>query len=223
LDRNESSRNLSFLDRPQPSVLIAAAKWWALSARLATRAPPSWLPSERCVPCCTSLDPCFRHSAYLPLRRNILLGQPSTRSAYLQTGHRHTCDDGVVAQLHALHRLDASLKPLIERSLGPPESYSVVDSRFKLLSTAMELGITRAEDAESLQSPKTSWPGTQTLRPRLYSRCNGESGGNGVRVSHSLISHWLRGESFAHLAVLQPREAACYRSGSAGSMVACTA
>ena len=51
------------------------------------------------------------------------------------------CDDGVVAQLHALHGLDSSLRSLIERSLGPPESYPVVDNRYRFLSAAIGLGI----------------------------------------------------------------------------------
>jgi hypothetical protein len=94
-------------------------------------------------------------------------------------------DDGVVTQLHALHELDPSLRSLIERSLGPPESYSVAESRYRFLSTALELGIRvprtrRVEKAEDLMS----WHAENGSAAVL--KVDGESGGNGVRISHSL-------------------------------------
>ena len=94
------------------------------------------------------------------------------------------CDDGVVLQLHALHQRDPSLRPLIERSLGPPENYSVVESRNRFLSAAVDLGIRvprtrKIEKAEDL----TAWhrDGSASVL-----KVNGESGGNGVRISQSL-------------------------------------
>ena len=95
------------------------------------------------------------------------------------------CDDGVVLQLHALHQLDPSLRPLIERSLGPPENYSVVESRHRFLSAAVDLGIRvprtrKIEKAEDL----TSWH--RDLGSASVLKVNGESGGNGVRISQSL-------------------------------------
>jgi len=95
------------------------------------------------------------------------------------------CDDGVVAQLHAIHRLDPSLRPLIERSLGSPEGYEVVESRNKFLSAAIDLGIrvprTRTIDAaEDLVGWHVNVAGQAVLK------VDGESGGNGVRISRSL-------------------------------------
>jgi hypothetical protein len=94
-------------------------------------------------------------------------------------------DDGVAAQLHALHELDPSLQSLIERSLGSPESYSIVESRYRFLSAALELGICvprtqKVETAEDLMR----WHGN--IGPSTVLKVDGESGGNGVRISHSL-------------------------------------
>src|SRR5262249_32012336 len=51
------------------------------------------------------------------------------------------CDDGVVAQLHALHAEEPAAREVIERSLGAPGSFSVVASRYRVLDAARELGI----------------------------------------------------------------------------------
>src|SRR5258708_2246929 len=93
-------------------------------------------------------------------------------------------DDGVVAQLHALHELEPSLRSLIEGSLGPPDSYSVVESRHRFLGTALELGIRvprtrRVDKAEDL----VTWHAHAGSAAVL--KVDGESGGNGVRISHS--------------------------------------
>jgi hypothetical protein len=95
------------------------------------------------------------------------------------------CDDGVVAQLHALHELDPSLRSLIEHSLGPPGSFSVVESRYHFFNTALELGIhvprtRRVVDAGDL----ATWHADTSSAAVL--KVDGESGGNGVRISHSL-------------------------------------
>jgi len=95
------------------------------------------------------------------------------------------CDDGVVAQLHALHELDPSLRSLIEHSLGPPESFSVVDSRYHFLNTALELGIRvprtrRVANAGDL----SAWHAD--VSSAAVVKVDGECGGNGVRISHSL-------------------------------------
>jgi hypothetical protein len=95
------------------------------------------------------------------------------------------CDDGVVAQLHALHERDPSLRSLIEHSLGPPESFSAVESRYHFLNTALELGIRvprmrRVANAGDLAAWHADVSSVAVLK------VDGETGGNGVRISHSL-------------------------------------
>jgi predicted ATP-grasp superfamily ATP-dependent carboligase len=95
------------------------------------------------------------------------------------------CDDGVVAQLHELHELDPSLRSLIEYSLGPADSFRVVESRYHFLNTALELGIRvprtrRVVDAADLSAWHADISSAAVLK------VDGESGGNGVRISQSL-------------------------------------
>jgi hypothetical protein len=95
------------------------------------------------------------------------------------------CDDGVVAQLHELHRREPTLRALIERSLGAPDSYSIVGNRFRLLSIAETLGIRvprtmRIERIEDL----VTWH--QDNGSISVLKVDGECGGNGVRISRSL-------------------------------------
>ena len=96
------------------------------------------------------------------------------------------CDRGV-RHLHSLHsRLQkqgraGSVTDLIERSLGPPESFSVVSARYELLKVAQE---------EGLQVPPTalitgkedlvSWQAEHQLPWVLKS--DGTWGGRGVRI-----------------------------------------
>src|ERR1700685_1162497 len=129
------------LDRPQPSVLIVAAKWWPLSARLATA---FYRHGCNVSAVCPAGHPLTHVSG---IRRIYRYGGIFSLASLRRTLHECQpdvvipCDDGVVAQLHELHEVDPSLRSLIEHSLGPPESYPVVESRYKFLSTAIELGI----------------------------------------------------------------------------------
>jgi carbamoylphosphate synthase large subunit len=172
------------LDRNQPSVLVMAAKWWPLSARLAVA-----LHRHGCEvsAVCPAGHPLTHVSG---IRRIYRYGGISSLSSVRRALEECRpdavipCDDGVVAQLHALHELDPSLRPLIERSLGPPESYSVVESRYRFLSRAHDLGICvprtrRVEKAEDLES----WHAEASS---AVIKVDGESGGRGVRISHSL-------------------------------------
>jgi hypothetical protein len=173
------------LDKAQPSVLLVAAKWWPLSARLA-----SALHRQGCD--VRAVCPAGHPLSYVSGVRQVYsyggISSLSNLRHALQASAPDVvipCDDGVVAQLHALHKLDPSLRPLIERSLGPPESYSVVESRYTLLSTAAELGIRvprtqRVTKAEDL----STWH--EHISAEAVIKVDGESAGNGVRISHSL-------------------------------------
>jgi len=89
------------------------------------------------------------------------------------------CDDGIVFQLHALHAQQPSLRALIERSLGVPESFPVVESRERLLSLAAEFGI---------RTPGTRPIGSESdvsSCPRSFAvfKSDGSTGGNGVAIT----------------------------------------
>ena len=89
------------------------------------------------------------------------------------------CNDGVVLQLHALHTQQPSLRTLIERSLGDPASFPVVESRERLLALAAELGI---------RTPGTRPVGSGadiSNCPRAFAvlKSDGSTGGNGVAIT----------------------------------------
>jgi hypothetical protein len=104
-----------------------------------------------------------------------------------------SCDRSV-EHLHTLHALSKSqgapgekIASLIERSLGPPESFAVVSSRFELLKVASAEGILvpdmiAVNDAADLKP----WS-SQTALPWVL-KADGSSGGRGVRVAHSVVA-----------------------------------
>jgi len=171
--------------KPRPTVLIVAAKWWALSARLALALIRHGCEVQAVCPAghpLTHLSGIHRIHPYggmfslSRVRRSLLQSRPDVVIP---------CDDGVVAQLHAIHALEPSLRTLIEHSLGPAASYSVVESRHRFLTMALELGIrvprmqgvAKAEDLVKWHADTAS---------AAVIKVDGESGGNGVRISHSL-------------------------------------
>ena len=166
-------------------MLVVAAKWWPSSARLAVA-----LRRHGCnvAAVCPAGHPLTYVSGIRRIYRYRGVFSLSSLSRALKENRPDVvipCDDGVVAQLHALHELDSSLRSLIERSLGPSETYSVVESRFQFLSAALELGICvprtrRVEKPEDL----VRWHADNASATVL--KVDGESGGNGVRISHTL-------------------------------------
>jgi hypothetical protein len=169
----------------RPSVLLAAAKWWPLSARLAMA-----LRRHGCE--ISVVCPAAHPLTYVSDIRHIYPYEGLASLASLRRALRESqadivipCDDGVVLQLHALHESDPSLRTLIENSLGPPETYSVVGSRYSFLRTAAELGIrvARTERVDAEQELET-WHAN--VAGSCVLKIDGESGGNGVRISRTL-------------------------------------
>ena len=163
---------------------MACAKWWPLSARLAIALVhqgcrvSALCPAGHPLTHVKGLDQVRRYRGIDSLEslRHTLL---DLRSEIVVP-----CDDGVVAQLHALHAQEPRLRAVIERSLGASEGFSIVSSRYNLLTTAMELGIAvpktlKVQGAEDL----VEWYKHETSG---VLKVDGESGGNGVRVCASL-------------------------------------
>jgi hypothetical protein len=105
------------------------------------------------------------------------------------------CDDGVVAQLHALHREQPSLRPLIERSLGSPQGFSLLDSRFSLIEAAFESGI-RVPKTVTIEKENDLVKWHAAGRTRTVLKVDGECGGNGVRITRSLAESKEAREQF---------------------------
>lgn len=93
-------------------------------------------------------------------------------------------DDVSVSQLHELHRLRPQLRLLIERSLGDPRGFDVLESRVRLLDTARELDI-RTADACAVTTASHVRDGYARCGPTALLKVDGSSGGQGVRIVRS--------------------------------------
>lgn len=96
------------------------------------------------------------------------------------------CDDRGVQHLHELHAQapGGSLAALIERSLGAPESYAVVSSRYHLLRIASEeqIPVPRTLRIDSMQAAKSLFSAGSSL---WVLKADGTWGGRGVRFTES--------------------------------------
>jgi hypothetical protein len=169
----------------QPSVLIVAAKWWSTSARMAIALARNGC---RVGVVCPAGHPLTLVSGIDYIRRYRGIRSLSNLRRCISEWAADVvipCDDGVVAQLHELHRRDPTLRDLIERSIGSPDGYPIVRSRFQLLNTAENMGIrvpktVRVGSAQDLVMWHRDNPSISVLK------VDGGSGGNGVRISRSL-------------------------------------
>ncbi len=168
----------------QPSVLIVATKWWSSAARLAIALVRSGCrvgavcPAGHPLRFVSGIDPPGRYRGIASLA-SLCRSISDWPADFIIP-----CDDGVVAQLHELHRREPALRALIERSLGAPDSYPIVGNRFRLLSIAETLGIRvprtmRVESADDLVAWHQDTGSVSVLK------VDGECGGNGVRICRS--------------------------------------
>jgi hypothetical protein len=102
------------------------------------------------------------------------------------------CDDLGVRHLHQLHSINRPRYPsevdipaLIVRSLGPPETYATVASRYLLLKMSREEGIRTPETnlVDNL-GDLTQWHSAQPFPWVL--KADGTNSGCGVRIAHTL-------------------------------------
>ncbi len=175
-----------------PSILIVASKWWSLSPRLAAALIQHGCTVSALCPIGHPLkfvSGLARIHRYAGIRSLASLTQ-SLKST--QPDIVVPCDDGVVAQLQALHALEPSLRALIERSLGDPHSFPIVSSRDRLLATASKLGI-RVPETRRVASTEDLASWYRHVSPSGVLKIDGGSGGEGVRFCASLeesLSAW---------------------------------
>jgi hypothetical protein len=172
-------------DFAQSSLLIISSVWWPSSAKLAVALANYGCKIEGVCPPdhpfsfvdgITKIYPYRGLDSLQSLYEAISLSNP-----YLLV----PCDDGVVWQLHELHRSKPELRPLIERSLGAAEGYEVLAGRAPLLQLAQELHIrvplTKQISTSSDLEEYFSAPGVSGIL-----KLDGTNGGKGVQVVHSL-------------------------------------
>jgi hypothetical protein len=173
------------LSKDRPSVLIVAAKWGPSSARMAVALHRHGCRVSAVCPVGHPLTHVSDISHIYPYRGISSLSSLRNALQECRPDIVIPCDEGVVAQLHSIHELDPMLRPVIENSLGPSTSYSLVESRYQFLARAIELGLPvpktdRVRTAEDL----VAWHADSACAAVL--KVDGESGGNGVRIAHSL-------------------------------------
>ena len=174
-----------------PTVLLTDTTRWASAARLAIGLSgvgvrvSAVCPQGHPVLKTRVIQHIFPYSGLRPL--------PALRTAIEVSNPQIIipCDDRSVQHLHELHaqaqRLGTSgdeVASLIERSLGPPESYPIVSARYKLLNTARDEGFCVPATAlintlDDLDSWLTHQPFPWVLKG------DGTSGGRGVKIART--------------------------------------
>lgn len=164
-------------DPHPPDVLLCAALWWPTSSRLAMAFHKAGC---RVSAICPTGHPIRKTSGVHRTFRYRGLDSLGSLRAAIRVSNPYIvvpCDDGAVWQLHALHEAEPELRALIERSLGAPAAYSLLESRSLTLQVAAELGIrvprTRSvESTAELHAPDLEWPAVLKI--------DGTWGGDGV-------------------------------------------
>jgi len=125
----------------RPLVLLAATLFWPLSARLATRLIECGCRVAAICPKGHYLRYIEGIDKYASFRSLSALKSFEEAIRELQPELIVPCDDRAVSLLHELHRKHRDLRYLMERSLGNPSGFELIDCRASLLETARSLGI----------------------------------------------------------------------------------
>lgn len=179
----------------KPTILLVASKWWPLAARLAVALDrhgcrvEALCPSHHLLSHASVIRKMYRYGALDPMAH--------LRRA-LEASHADLvvpCDDGAVAQLHAMQAREPALRPLIERSLGPRESYPVIDGRYEFLSLADSLGI-RVPAFRKIERARDLEDWHDNVSPIAVVKVDGDTGGAGICISRSLGTSLAAFEQF---------------------------
>ncbi|HLK47845.1 MAG TPA: ATP-grasp domain-containing protein [Bryobacteraceae bacterium] len=174
-----------FVEAP-PTVLFTSTGPWAFTARLALELSKAGIdvsvlcPANHPLLKTRAVQQVFRYDPFGPLR--------SLRNAIHATAPQMIipCDDRAVEHVHELYRTvmreeRAGITTLIERSLGPADSYPITSSRRRLLQIAREEGIAVPDtqpirtlgDCDALNAEKYPW----------VLKADGTWGGRGVNIA----------------------------------------
>jgi carbamoylphosphate synthase large subunit len=173
-------------------VLLTDTNRWALAARLAVGLAESGCQVSAICPAPShalmktrAVEKTFRYSSLRPLESLKAAIESADPDIIVPS-----CDRSV-EHLHELYlwaktrgSAGAKMATLIEHSLGSPESYAIVSSRYGLLNLAREEGI-HVPRTSLLANPKDldAWQASEPLP--WVSKADGTWGGSGVRVIQS--------------------------------------
>ncbi len=171
-------------------VLLTETNWWPFAPRLAMGLTKMGCAASAVYPASVHplsktrvLQQRFRYSPVNPI------SSLKTAIEAVDPGIVVPCDDRAVTHLHELHAREIAQLPsgsrvsrLIEQSLGLPESYAVVASRYQLLKMARDEGI-RIPDTELLTAASQLSRHTALQGPWVL-KADSSWGGHGVRIAH---------------------------------------
>ncbi len=180
----------------RPVVLIASTAWWAFPARIAMQCAARGLSVAaicgRGHPLAktAAVQRHFRYGAARPLRALAAAIQASHASMVIP------CDDRALLHLHRLHATtqDAALRLVIERSLGDPSAFAVLDDRAALGARARDLQIDAPETVPVENAEKLDAAIDKLGLPAVL-KVDGTWGGFGVAIIRTRAQareHFLR-------------------------------
>jgi hypothetical protein len=182
---------------PRSTILVVSSCWWAFPARLAMafasigHRVEAICPAHHPLRKTKAVRTIYRYSALRPhqaLARAIRKSDPALIVP---------CDDRAIAHLHALHASSQSvaLNAAIERSLGAPESFPIVERRADLIAVARSEGI-RAPEMLRVGTEDELKAALALVGLPAVLKVDGTWGGLGVKIVHSV------GEAIKTLKVL---------------------
>lgn len=175
-----------------PKILLTDTSRWALAARLAISLSKA---GSDVFAVCPARHPLLQTSVIRQTFRYSGIRPLESLMAAIEAAKPHliiACDDRGIQHLHELHAVArnagpaaASLAALIERSLGTPESFPIVSSRYDLLRIAREeqLRVPEMQLVRNVEDLKT-WQSRQPLPWVL--KADGTWGGRGVKIAQAV-------------------------------------
>ena len=180
----------------RPVVLIASTAWWAFPARIAMECAARGLSvvsiGGRGHPLLktAAVQRHFRYGAMRPLRALAAAIAASDASIVVP------CDDRALLHLHQLHAAthDDAMRAVIERSLGAPSAFAVLDDRAALAERARDLRID-APETLPVEDLVTLQAALDRLGLPAVLKVDGTWGGFGVaivRTHAQAVDHFKR-------------------------------
>src|SRR2546425_1798248 len=178
--------------RVKPKVLVAATSRWFTTARLAIALANAGCTVEAVCPPghplgnTSAVQQTHNYNGLAPLM-SVADAIATSKPDFLLPG-----DDPATWHLHQLYirerrngKEGAPICVLIERSLGSPESFPVVSSRASFMTLAQEecIRVPKTEVVTNIESLR-DW--VSRMGFPMVLKANGTSGGDGVRIVHTL-------------------------------------
>lgn len=176
----------------KPTVLLVTAARWFPTARLAVALADAGCTVQAVCPPghpiakTTAVEHTFTYRGLAPLK-SISAALAATNPDLLVS-----CDDLATGHLHALYAQNAgagksgsAICALIERSIGAPENFAIIDDRASFMQISERAGVRVPRTAIVTNSRDLDFFASQMDFPMVL-KANGTSGGDGVRVVRTI-------------------------------------